>query len=109
MHIGTHTGLAIQVSALATGPIDVAHRVIQAFNQLKLSLLPRCRRRFCCDTSVFKRCHRRNVLGNCAGDYFMVLVVILFLGSFSEASVVVVTIPISLMGVFFLIKLMGFR
>ena len=110
MHIGTDKGLVIEVSALSSAnPIKVAGRVVDAFNKLKPTLPVSMHSSVLYNDAHFLRAAiDETFMAILQAIALVVLVVILFLGSFRAASIAIVTIPISLMAVFFIIKCLGF-
>ena len=110
MLINGKQGLTIQVSALqSANPITVAKEVRQEFYKLQ-KRLPKTMQSFVLyDFSGFLQqsiIEAFNSIGEAV--VLVVLVVIFFLGSIRSSLIPIVTIPISLISVFFVIKLLGF-
>jgi multidrug efflux pump len=113
MHIGNQTGLAIQVSALSSAnPIQVAKRVVHEFNLMKRNheiIKPEMQAHLLYNNADFLQSSiDETFISILEAVVLVVLVVILFIGSLRASSVAIVTIPISLIAVFFVIKCLGF-
>mgnify|MGYP001497172745 CR=1 FL=1 len=110
MRIGDQKGLAIQVSPLGSAnPISVANEVVKKFEQIKKNLPSGMQAELLYNNAVFlQSAINEAFISIVEAVVLVILVVILFLGSFRAASIPIVTIPISLIAVFFVIQLMGF-
>jgi len=110
MRIGNDKGLAIQVSPLGSAnPITVANEVVKKFNSIKNNLPSGMRAELLYNNASFLQAAINEAFISIAEAVILViLVVIFFLGSIRAAIIPIVTIPISLISVFFIIKLLGF-
>ena len=110
MRIGGQKGLAIQVSPLGSAnPITVANEVVNAFDKIKNKLPNGMHAELLYNNADFlQSAIHESFLAILEAIVLVILIVILFLGSLRAASIPIITIPISLISVFFIIKLLGF-
>lgn len=110
MRIGGKKGLAIQVSPLGSAnPITVANEVVKKFKEIQNKLPSSMHAELLYNNANFLQ----SALNEAAISIFeavvlVIAIVILFLGSVRAATIPIVTIPISLIAVLFVIKLLGF-
>ena len=110
MSIGSKKGLVVMINPLqSANPVDVAKAVRDQFAAFQDKLPKGMHVKLLFDSSVFlKSAINDTLLSIGEAIVLVILVVILFLGSLRAASVPIITIPISLLGAFFIISTLGF-
>ena len=110
MLIGGKPGLTVQIAPLqSANPIQVAQAVKKTFAQLKSKLPKGLQSAVLFNNATFlQQSIHETFWAIGEAVVLVIIVVILFLGSLRAAFIPIVTIPISLISVFFVIKLLGF-
>ncbi|MBT8506281.1 multidrug transporter AcrB [Coxiella-like endosymbiont of Rhipicephalus sanguineus] len=110
MRINGQNGIEVLIEPLQeANPIIVAHEVKQAMIQIQESLPPGMQASVNYDPSTFLKSAIEETFYTMGEAVILViLVVFLFLGSARAASIPIITIPVSLIGVFAFIALLGF-
>jgi len=110
LRVNGQNGLEITVQPLQeANPIQVAHRVKAAMEEIQQDLPPGMKASVNYDASIFlSRSIDETVWAIGEAVILVIFVVFLFLGSMRAASIPIVTIPVSLISVFFIMKLLGF-
>ncbi|MCH9644674.1 MAG: efflux RND transporter permease subunit [Gammaproteobacteria bacterium] len=110
MRINGKNGIMLMVDPMQNAnPITVANEVTDAMKNFQVTLPPGMHASVNFDLSHYLKSSINETFIAIGESILLVLIVVyLFLGSFRAASIPIVTIPVSLIGVFFIIKLLGF-
>ena len=110
MRVNGQSGVELSISPLQeANPIEVAELVKQKLQELKKNLPEGMQATINLDASTYLKMSIQETFFTIGEAVVLVtLIVFLFLGSLRAASIPIITIPVSLLAVFVVIKLMGF-